>query len=92
MRNAPRLWRVITNGRGWFVSYVDDAGPAARHIQRGDRLLAINDDERYAVMRLLKGVPSAALALRRPQDRQVRLAGRRRVGKTNLGRLGYVVR
>jgi len=42
-------WIAQTDGRAWYVSDVDDAGPAAGRIQRGDRLLAINGDERYAV-------------------------------------------
>ncbi|MEK6410914.1 MAG: hypothetical protein AABN34_28665 [Acidobacteriota bacterium] len=43
-------WRGQTDGRVWFVSDVDDAGPAAGRIQLGDRLLAINGDERRAVI------------------------------------------
>jgi hypothetical protein len=43
-------WRAVADGRGWFVSEVDDAGPAAGLIQRGDRLLAINGDQRCAVL------------------------------------------
>ena len=39
-----------------LVDYVDEAGPAARHIQRGRPVLAINDDERYAVLGLFEGV------------------------------------
>jgi len=46
-------WVAQTDGRAWYVSDVDDAGPAAGRIQRGDRLLAINGDERYAVEGLL---------------------------------------
>ncbi len=39
-----------TDGTGWFVSHVDDTGPAAGRIQVGDRLLAINGDQRRAVI------------------------------------------
>ena len=39
-----------TDGTGWFVSHVDDAGPAAGRIQVGDRLLAVNGDQRRAVI------------------------------------------
>jgi len=42
-------WIAQTDGRAWYATDVDDAGPAAGRIQRGDRLLAINGDERYAV-------------------------------------------
>lgn len=116
-------WREAqkTVGSGWYVSDVDESGPAAGHVQRGDRLLAINGDERYAVigyfdwsfveggkkyrvdlerrgkrvsfelpMPLVPGqrltpilalvglaffICGAALALLRPEDGQVRLAG-----------------
>src|SRR5215510_11893896 len=36
-------WFLRTDGTGWFVSEVDDAGPAAGRMQLGDRLLAIRD-------------------------------------------------
>lgn len=115
-------WSVTRNdGTAWFVSHVDAAGPAAGRIQVGDRLLAINGDERRAVigwfqwvfvdggkaytvdldrrgervsvqlpMALVPGqrltpiyalvglaffICGASLALLRPQDPQVRLAG-----------------
>jgi eukaryotic-like serine/threonine-protein kinase len=114
-------WVVRLDGTGWFVSYVDDPGPAAVRIQLGDRLLAINGDQRRAVfgtygwsfedggktyrvdldrrgervslelpMPLVSGqqltpiyglvglaffICGAALALLRPHDPQVRLAG-----------------
>src|SRR5215813_10521477 len=42
-------WFLRTDGTGWFVSEVDDAGPAAGRMQLGDRLLAINGDQRRAV-------------------------------------------
>src|SRR5215471_15600555 len=42
-------WALRTDGAGWFVSEVDDAGPAAGRMQLGDRLLAINGDQRRAV-------------------------------------------
>ena len=115
-------WSVTRNdGKAWYVSGVDESGPAAGRIQVGDRLLAINGDERRAVigwfqwvfvdvgksysvdldrngqrisvelpMALVPGqrltpiyalvglaffICGAALALLRPQDPQVRLAG-----------------
>ncbi len=115
-------WSITrTDGKAWFVTHVDDAGPAAGRIEVGDRLLAINGDERRAVigffqwlfvdggktytvdfdrsgervsvelpMALVSGqrltpiyalvglaffICGAALALLRPQDPQVRLAG-----------------
>jgi hypothetical protein len=44
-------WRANrTDGTSWFVSHVDEEGPAAGRIQLGDRLLAINGDERRAVV------------------------------------------
>src|SRR5262245_41092879 len=44
-------WSVTRNdGTAWFVSDVDDEGPAAGRIQIGDRLLAINGDRRRAVI------------------------------------------
>jgi eukaryotic-like serine/threonine-protein kinase len=44
-------WSVTRNdGRAWYVSEVDDAGPAEGLIQVGDRLLAINGDDRRAVI------------------------------------------
>src|SRR5215510_7676101 len=46
-------WDAQTDGRVWHVSNVDDVGPAAGLIQRGDRLMSINGDERYAVEGLL---------------------------------------
>src|SRR5215813_10961153 len=42
-------WFLRTDGTGWFVSEVDEAGPAAGRMQLGDRLLAINGDQRRAV-------------------------------------------
>ena len=114
-------WEAQTDGRIWYVSNVDDEGPAAGLIQRRDRLLAINGDERSAVegllvwsfveggrnyrvdlerngervsfelpLRVVSGqrltpilglvglaffICGAALALMRPYDPQVRLAG-----------------
>src|SRR5215470_292326 len=109
------------SNNGYFVTEIDEAGPAAGRIQVGDRLLAINGDQRRAVvgtyqwifvegrktyrvdldrrgervslelpMPLVPGqrltpiyalvglaffICGAALALLRPQDPQVRLAG-----------------
>jgi eukaryotic-like serine/threonine-protein kinase len=110
-----------TDGRVWYVTHVDTNGPAAGRIQVGDRLLALNGDERRAVigffqwlsvdgdkiysvdldrrgerisvelpMALVPGqrltpiyalvglaffICGAGLALLRPEDSQVRLAG-----------------
>src|ERR1041384_7120583 len=69
-------WSVTrTDGRAWFVTHVDDDGPAAGRIEVGDRLLAVNGDERGAGVGLVFFVCGAMLALLRPQDPQVRLAG-----------------
>src|SRR5262249_50926438 len=114
-------WFLRTDGTGWFVSEVDEAGPAAGRMQVGDRLLAINGDQRravfgtyawsfedggktyrvdldrrgervslelslplipgqqltpiYALVGLAFFICGAALALLRPHDPQVRLAG-----------------
>ena len=114
-------WRAWTDGTSWFVLDVDESGPAAGRIQLGDRLLAINGDERtvwsglfewsfvdggktyrvdlerrgervslelplplvsgqrltpiFALVGLAFFICGAALALLRPQDSQVRLAG-----------------
>jgi hypothetical protein len=46
-------WDAQTDGRAWYVTTVDDSGPAVGLIERGDRLLAINGDERYAAEGLL---------------------------------------
>ncbi|HEU4391135.1 MAG TPA: PDZ domain-containing protein, partial [Blastocatellia bacterium] len=44
-------WSAARNdGRAWFVSEVDPGGPAAGRIQLGDRLLAIDGDQRRAVI------------------------------------------
>lgn len=43
-------WAIRATNAGWFVSDVDAAGPAAGRIRRGDRLLAINGDDRYATL------------------------------------------
>src|SRR5215471_15972742 len=48
LEKAPG-WALRTDGTGWFVSNVDDAGPAGGRMQLGDRLLAINGDPRRAV-------------------------------------------
>src|SRR5262249_15631648 len=50
VEKAPGWTCDQTDGAGWFVSHVDDAGPAAGRIQLGDRLLAINGDQRRAVI------------------------------------------
>src|SRR6266508_2641328 len=43
-------WTVRPAATGWIVADVDDTGAAAGRIERGDRLLAINGDERCAVL------------------------------------------
>jgi hypothetical protein len=43
-------WAVRASRDGWFVSEVDGGGPAAGRIQPGDRLLAIDGDQRSAVI------------------------------------------
>lgn len=40
----------------WFLSYVDEAGPQAGHLKLGDRVLAINDDQRYEVLGLFEWI------------------------------------
>ena len=42
-------WNLRADGTGWFVSTVDAGSPADGRIQLGDRLLAINGDQRRAV-------------------------------------------
>ena len=49
VEKAPGWSATRNDGTAWFVSDVDPAGPAAGRIQLGDRLLAINGDERRAV-------------------------------------------
>lgn len=115
-------WSCERNdGTAWYVSHVNNKGPAAGRIEVGDRLLAINGDERravigffqwvfvdggkmyrvdldrrgerislelpmalvpgqrltpiYALVGLVFFVCGAGLALLRPEDPQVRLAG-----------------
>jgi hypothetical protein len=43
-------WIVRPADTGWIVADVDKTGAAAGRIERGDRLLAINGDERCAVL------------------------------------------
>jgi hypothetical protein len=43
-------WEVRAASAGWFVSSVDADAEAAGKIERGDRLLALNGDERAAVL------------------------------------------
>ena len=43
-------WSVRPAETGWIVADVDETGAAAGRVQRGDRLLAINGDERCAVL------------------------------------------
>ena len=42
-------WNLGADGTGWFVTSVDAGGPADGRIQLGDRLVAINGDQRRAV-------------------------------------------
>ena len=50
VEKAPGWSATRNDGTGWFVSEVDTGGPAAGRIQVGDRLLAINGDQRRAVI------------------------------------------
>ena len=43
-------WTLRGGRGGWIVSSVDADGPAAGRIQPGDRLLAIDGDQRSAVI------------------------------------------
>jgi predicted metalloprotease with PDZ domain len=43
-------WNVRGDATGWIVSDVNASGPAARHIEPGDRLIALNGDGRAAVL------------------------------------------
>ena len=45
-----RGWIVRPTAAGWIVTEVDEAGAAAGRLERGDRLLAINGDERWALL------------------------------------------
>ena len=45
-----RGWIVWATDTGWIVSEVDETGAAAGRLERGDRLLAINSDDRSAVL------------------------------------------
>jgi PDZ domain len=45
-----RGWLVRPTDKGWIVSDVDEAGAAAGRLERGDRLLAIDGDERSAIL------------------------------------------
>ena len=45
-----RGWLVRATDTGWIVADVDDAGAASGRLERGDRLLAINGDDRAAVL------------------------------------------
>ncbi|MGH9760678.1 MAG: PDZ domain-containing protein, partial [Blastocatellia bacterium] len=56
VEKAPGWSADRTDGTGWFVSQVDPVGPAAGRIQLGDRLLAINGDQRRAVIGLFRWV------------------------------------
>ena len=56
VEKAPGWSATRNDGTAWFVSEVDAEGPAAGQIQLGDRLLAINGDERRAVIGLFQWV------------------------------------
>ena len=43
-------WTLRVAGSGWYVSGVEADGPAAGQVELGDRLLALNGDERAAVI------------------------------------------
>src|SRR5262245_23369667 len=43
-------WSLRATGDGWYVSDVDVDGPAAGQVEVGDRLLALNGNERAAVL------------------------------------------
>ena len=43
-------WNVRAERSGWFVTDIDSRGPAAGRLEDGDRLLAINGDERSAIV------------------------------------------
>ena len=43
-------WNVRVERGGWFVTYVEGYGPAVGQLEVGDRLLAINGDERSAIV------------------------------------------
>ena len=51
--NGPRKapgWVARPQYSGWFVTGIDRGGPADGRLEVGDRLLAINGDERAAVI------------------------------------------
>jgi hypothetical protein len=43
-------WNIRVDAKGWIVSDVNAAGPAAGHIEPGDHLLALNGDDRAAIL------------------------------------------
>ena len=43
-------WIARPDDKGWVVTSVEEAGAAAGRLERGDRLLAINGDERTAIL------------------------------------------
>src|SRR5215813_10871171 len=43
-------WFARADDKGWVVTAVEEAGAAAGRLELGDRLLAINGDERTAVL------------------------------------------
>ena len=45
-----RGWMNRATDTGWIVSEVDEAGAAAGRLERGDRLLAIDGDDRSAIL------------------------------------------
>ena len=46
-------WTLALRDGGWVVDTVDEHGPAAGRLEVGDRLLALNGDERVAVLGFL---------------------------------------
>src|SRR4029434_3182177 len=56
VEKAPGWSATRNDGTAWYVSEVDLGGPAADRIQVGDRLLAINGDQRRAVIGLFQWV------------------------------------
>src|SRR5262245_40094571 len=43
-------WNVRAERGGWFVTDIDPRGPAAGHLEEGDRIVAINGDARSAIV------------------------------------------
>jgi eukaryotic-like serine/threonine-protein kinase len=56
VEKAPGWSATRNDGTAWFVTEVDAEGPAAGRIQLGDQLLAIDGDQRRAVIGLFQWV------------------------------------